>query len=274
MKYTKIHPDTFKNLVVNAGILLSSFDPSTGTISDSAMLGATTGGITFNAAPEYKDWGEDVDNCPKNTKQLKRIDDWTVTLSGTFVAVTAALARQLSAAADLSTGKITPRDHLDLTNDFKDIWFVCDYSDVNTGSNAGLVAIRVMDALSTGGFQLQTTDKEKGQFSFEFTGHYSLDAADTVPFEIYVLGGSAAPGISITPTRATVTAGSTVTLTASCYPSNSTITWASLDTDVATVSGGVVTGVAAGYCVVKASITVSSTTYTDICTVTVVAASA
>jgi hypothetical protein len=48
----------------------------------------------------------------------------------------------------------------------------------------------MMNALSTGGFQIQTADKEKGQFSFEFTGHYSKDSADTVPFEIYIKAGT------------------------------------------------------------------------------------
>ena len=71
---------------------------------------------------------------------------------------------------------------------------MADYSDINTSAGnatAGFVAIKMMNALSTGGFQIQTADKEKGQFAFEFTGHYSKDAADTVPFEIYVVAGSA-----------------------------------------------------------------------------------
>ena len=44
----------------------------------------------------------------------------------------------------------------------------------------------MINALSTGGFQLQTADKEKGTFSFEYTAHYSMSAQDTVPFEVYV----------------------------------------------------------------------------------------
>ena len=190
MKFTKIPADTFQHLAINAGVLASDFTPTTGEIEETALLGATTGGITFNAAPEYSDWGEDVDNCPKNTKQLKRIEDWTVTMSGTFVAVKAAQARLLAAAADVVDGKITPRDTLDIENDFNDIWLICDYSDVNSGNNAGFIAIHMLNALSTAGFQLQTTDKAKGQFAFEFTGHYSIDAGDTVPFEIYIKQGS------------------------------------------------------------------------------------
>lgn len=196
MEYTKYPTNTFETLVIGAGVLLSEFDPSTGTVSDAKILGPTTGGVNFKATPNYIDFGEDIDNVPKNTKELKRIDDWEVTMSGTFIAITPETARFLAAAADLASGKITPRDTLDLTaatGDFRDVWLVADYSDKNesgTGKTAGFVAIKLMNALSTGGFQIQTADKEKGQFSFEFTGHYSKDAQDTVPFEIYIKAGT------------------------------------------------------------------------------------
>lgn len=198
MEYTKYPSNTFETLVIGAGVLLSDFDPATATISDGDILGPTSGGISFEATPSYLDFGEDIDNVPKNTKELKRIEDWEVKMSGTFIAITPATARYLAAAADLnsSTGKITPRDTLDLTaetGDFRDIWLVADYSDKNvtaTGKTAGFVAIKLMNALSTGGFQIQTEDKEKGKFAFEFTGHYSKDAADTVPFEIYIKPGT------------------------------------------------------------------------------------
>lgn len=273
-KYTKIPSDTFQHLAINAGILLSAFDPAAGTYAPTAMMGPTSGGVNFTATPSFKDWGEDIDNCPKNTKELKRLDNWEVKMSGSFVACSAALARQLSALADMNDGKITPRDTVNISADFKDIWLVGDYSDVNTGSGAGFIAIRMMDALSTGGFQLQTADKEKGKFAFEFTGHYSIDNQDTVPFEIYIKAGTTAPGITVHPSKAEVTVGGTVTLNATTYPAGSTVTWASNDTDKATVSGGVVTGVAAGYAIITASITESNVTYTDICVVKVNAAQA
>ncbi len=46
-----------------------------------------------------------------------------------------------------------------------------------------------MNALNTSGFQIQSADDGKGTFSFEFTGHYSMDDPETVPFEIYVKAG-------------------------------------------------------------------------------------
>jgi hypothetical protein len=194
MKYTQIPADTFKNLQMNAGILVKNFTLLTGEVQD--LVGATSGGVSFNASPSYTDFGEDIDNCPKNTMELKKLESWeTVSMSGTFVSVTKDLAKMLVAVGDIDSQDsihIIPRNDIELT-DFTDIWWVGDYSDVNTGENAGFLAIHLFNALSTGGFQIQSSDKAKGQFAFEFTGHYSINAQDTVPFEIYVKQGTVTP---------------------------------------------------------------------------------
>jgi len=189
MKFTQIPQDTFKELVLNAGVLLSDFDPTTAELTNDAIIGATSGGITFAATPSFSDYGDDIDNCPKNTMELKRLDSWEVKLSGTFISVNATNAKTMVAAADEATGKITPRNDV-AGGDFKDIWLVSDYSDKNGEKNGGYVAIHMLNGLSTGGFQLKTADNGKGQLSFEFTGHYSIAAQDTPPFEIYVKAGA------------------------------------------------------------------------------------
>ena len=78
--------------------------------------------------------------------------------------------------------------------DFSDIWWVGDYSDKNGATNGGYMAIHLINALSTGGFQLQSGDKAKGQFAFTYTAHYSNTDPDKVPFEIYVKAGTAEAG--------------------------------------------------------------------------------
>jgi len=186
MLFTKIPTDTFEKIQLNAGIIVDSFNPATKAIGN--IIGATSGGNTFEAVPEFKDFGEDIDNCPKNMKELKKLDSWEVKLSGKFVTVSAALGKRLIGAADIDgtdATKVVPRNAIE-ANDFTDIWWVGDYSDVNTGSNAGFIAIHVINALSTGGFKLTTEDKNKGGFDFEFTGHFSMDNQDKVPFELYV----------------------------------------------------------------------------------------
>ena len=193
MKFTKIPSDAFQKLQINAGILTTDFTPATGAIGEAGQIGAPTGGVNFTATPTYSDFGEDIDNCPKNMKELKKLDSWEVKMTGTFVNADTAIAKRLCGAADIGTTdttKVTPRNDLK-DADFDDIWLVGDYSDKNGETNGGFIAIKLINALSTGGFQLQTSDKAKGQFAFEFTGHYSMSAQDTVPFEIYIKSGTA-----------------------------------------------------------------------------------
>lgn len=194
MKYTKIPTDTFKNLQLNAGVLLKSFDVETQTMAADSIVGATSGGVSFTAVPSFIDFGEDIDNCPKNMKEMKKLDSWEAKMSGTFASVSKSLAKTLVGAADLSGSKIAPRNDL-AAADFSDLWWVGDYSEVNedgtSTGKAGFIAIHLLNSLSTGGFSIQSSDKGKGQFEFEFTGHYSMEDQDKVPFEVYVQEGTA-----------------------------------------------------------------------------------
>ena len=190
MKYTKIPETTFQNLQLNAGVLLSAFNPESATVANESIIGATTGGVNFTATPTFSDYGEDIDNCPKNMKELKKLDAWEISMSGTYVTVDANAVKALVGAADVSGNKITPRNDLKLT-DFTDVWWVGDYSDQNGETNGGFVAIHMMNALSTGGFAIQSSDNGKGNFAFTYTAHYSMDAQATVPFEVYVKAGTA-----------------------------------------------------------------------------------
>ena len=190
MKYTKIPETTFQNLQLNAGVLLSDFNPATAEVSNESIIGATTGGVNFTATPTFSDYGEDIDNCPKNMKELKKLDAWEINMSGTYVTVDANAVKALVGAADVSGNKITPRNDLKLS-DFTDVWWVGDYSDQNGETNGGFVAIHMMNALSTGGFAIQSSDNGKGNFAFTYTAHYSRAAQDTVPFEVYVKAGAA-----------------------------------------------------------------------------------
>lgn len=195
MKFTRIPETAFQSLQLNAGILLRDFTPGTGAVDESDIMGATSGGVNFTATPTYSDFGEDIDNAPVNVLELKRLDSWEVLMSGTFVTVDTALAKDLIGAADIDasdTTKVTPRNDV-ATTDFQNIWWVGDYSDKNGDTNGGYCAIHMLNGLSTGGFQIQSGNREKGQFAFEFTGHYSIDAQDTVPFEVYIKSGTAEP---------------------------------------------------------------------------------
>lgn len=272
---TRIPLDTFKKLAINAGIVVDSFNIETREIGNICM--ATSGGINFTDTLNTTDFGEDIDNAPKNSMELKRLESREIKLSGTSVTIDSASAKMNMAAADideLDTNHIVPRNYFKLT-DFVDKWFLLDYSEVNEGPSAGLVVVHFMNTLSTGGLQIQSSDKNKSQFPFEYTAHYSMEAQDTVPYEIWIIpgGSSVIPSVLLNTHTITLTDGDTYTLTASTVPTGETVTYTSSSDTYATVtSGGVVTGEAAGSAIITASITVDGVSYTDTCTVVIEAA--
>lgn len=188
-KFKKISEDAFKNIQMDAGVILKKFDPSSATLVTSDIIGATSGGISVTATPSFTDFGEDIDNVPANMKELKRLESWEIKASGTFVTVTPESAKSMLGLADIDTTdttKVTARNEVS-QDDFNDIWIVGDYGE----TDGGFVACHLKNALSTAGFSLQTSDNAKGTFSFEYTAHYSIDAQDEVPFEVYVKSAEA-----------------------------------------------------------------------------------
>lgn len=183
--FTVIPQSTFEELQLDAGVLLNTFNPaSPAAPADSAIICATTGGISASCVPTYSDFGADVDNCPDNVKELKHLDGWEATMSFTSLGTSPESIKLALGAADITaaSSKITPRRDLEQT-DFADIWWVGDRAD------GGLVAIKLINALSTGGFSIQTTKNGKGQVSVTLTGHVSINAQSVMPMEFYSLAG-------------------------------------------------------------------------------------
>lgn len=276
-RFTVIANDAFDALQVDAGVLLTSFDPANPyqTPSSENILATTTGGVNPTCAPTYSDYGDDVDNVPKNMMELKRLDSWEAKMSFTSIKFNAANTKWALGAADtelLANGatKIKPRRDLALT-DFADLWWVGDKA------NGGAYAIKLLNALSTSGLNIQSTKNGKGTNTIEVTGHVSINAQDVVPMEIYDIPPEnpvVIPDIVLNRSNVTLEEGKKETLVATTVPADAVVSWTSSDTDKATVSGGEITAVDAGSVVITASITVSDVTYTDTCNVTIVAAGA
>lgn len=226
--FTAIPQDTFEALQVEAGVVLNSFNPASPAAPASEdIICATTGGITASCVAQYEDFGADIDNCPTNVKELKRITGWESKLGFTSLGTSAESIRLALGAADTSGGsyaltsdsaivsgktyytrtgtspnytytavtspsdgslssyyekvpdnKIVPRRDLELS-DFTDLWWVGDRAD------GGFVAVKLINALSTGGLSLKTTKAGKGQISVELTGHVSINDQNTMPMEWY-----------------------------------------------------------------------------------------
>lgn len=184
--FTVIPQDAFDALQMDAGVLLRTFNPASPAVTDEAIICATTGGINPQCIPTYSDFGEDVDNVPLNMMEFKHLDGWDCKIATTGLGTSPELIRLALGAADIdgtNTSMVKPRRDLKQT-DFSDIWWVGDRAD------GGCVAIQLKNALSTGGFSLQTTKNGKGQVSIELTGHVSIAAQDTVPMVFYSIDPS------------------------------------------------------------------------------------
>lgn len=110
--------------------------------------------------------------------ELKRLDGWDCRIATTALGNDPETIRLALGAADKAGKRIVPRRELKLS-DFSDLWWVGDRAD------GGFVAICLKNALSTGGFSLQTTKNGKGQISLEVTGHVSLAAQNVVPMQFW-----------------------------------------------------------------------------------------
>lgn len=191
-RFTVIPQDTFNSLQLDAGVLLKRFNPAAPAIIDDDIICATTGGINPSCVPSYEDLGSDVDNVPANMKELKKLTSWECKISTTSLGTSPELIRFSLGAADINaeTGAITPRKDLAQT-DFADIWWVGDKAD------GGLVAIQLKNALSTGGFSLQTTKNGKGTIALEITGHVSINAQSVMPMVFYSMDADEVTAYSV-----------------------------------------------------------------------------
>ena len=200
-RFTIIPQNTFDALQMDAGVLLKRFNPDAPNVQDEDIICATTGGINPSCIPTYSDFGEDVDNVPNNMKEFKHLDGWECKISTTGLGTSPELIQMALGVADIDAqndGKVIPRMTLAQT-DFTDIWWVGDKA------NGGFVAIQLKNALSTGGFSLQTTKNGKGTVALEITGHVSITAQTVVPMVFYSIEPAEATYYTISQTLSHVT---------------------------------------------------------------------
>ncbi len=199
--YARLPMDMQKAFATNAGMLLSSFDPEAPVSAEEikrAVLFATIGGVKILCAAKYRDLGADIDNCPKNTKELLEIDSWECRMKGTALTLTEETAEMQFGASDLCTSKkdasltlIQPRMQM-TPADFKTLWYVCSY-----GTEGGFLAVKMTNALNRGGFSWKAQENQKGEFAFDYVGHSSIDAPNTVPFTFYLKKSGAEKTVNV-----------------------------------------------------------------------------
>lgn len=179
MNYTKITKAQFNELQFNAGVLVRSFSMNDPAIQDEDIVCATTGGFSLAIEPSYEDTGSGVYMMPPETAEMLVVTGYSVEAEFTAISVKGKTIKWMLGAAD-GTSTIIPRNEL-YDEDYTDLWWIGDRVD------GGLVCVKLINALSDEGFELQTTPKGFGEISVHLTAHTSFetDDIDTIPVEIY-----------------------------------------------------------------------------------------
>lgn len=184
--FNQVTSDELDHIQINAGMLLNTFDPDSPAAPTAAnIISATTGGITASCIPTFEDFGADIDNCPNNTREMKRITGYDCTLAATLLDMTEDTfklsigAAIKNAATTEHPASVEPRAQV-AVQDFQDIWFVSEKV------NSKIIVIQLENALSTGGFVYKTQKNGKGQLTVTWTGHIAISNPDSIPMKFYI----------------------------------------------------------------------------------------
>lgn len=178
---TRVTSDFFDDVQLDAGILVKNWDPThPTTVTDAMIVCATTGGINPKCVPTYSDLFEDVDNAPNGSKEGMHLDKWDCSISTTAVNHDLDTIRLALGAAEKVGTKVTPRSYIK-DADFTDLAWMGDMA------SGDVAVVLIKNALSSGGYSLQTTKNGKGQLSLEISGHPSIADMDDIPMEFYIV---------------------------------------------------------------------------------------
>lgn len=182
LKFAKIPQDTFETMQVEAGVLLSDFDPDAAeaddAFSDEDILCATTGDIRISVKPNIKDMGEEINNCPEGMAELMKITSVIAQISFTTPKLSAKMIALGLGSADVTGKKITLRGIQ--KEDFKPMWWVGDL-----GNDGGFVAARLFHAFSREGLEITAAKNTSGKMTITLQGHVSINKQDEMPIEFY-----------------------------------------------------------------------------------------
>lgn len=230
--YGKLPANPFKGISFNAGTILSDFDPTTGTLVRSNIIGATTGGSNFNPNLNIVSLFDGIDNAQTNTKQGQLIKGCDPHLTTTMLTATPDnIGKLVPNSTVTTTGEVTkvvPNDGVIPEENFFDIWILTDYAtmDTPTGVVQGYFAIHMMNCIDVNGLQGQTSDSGKTQFSCDFRAFYDAeDEGQTVPYEVYMKVPSGTIGITTQPQNKTVEAGTATSFTVAATGTSLSYQW-------------------------------------------------
>lgn len=192
---TPLRPETYDNLVLNAGIFLIGVDPSTmsdiealetamlaALDDDTKCLGATRGGGTFAVARESRE--VEADGARYRFVGSTIIDSQDASLATTLIELTPGnIQRVLGSATVTKAGErtaIVPRTSIQKTDYIPLLVWIGDTN------SQGYLAIALKNAINTADVNFTISDKNEVTAAVEFhAAQGSVNDFDTPPYAIY-----------------------------------------------------------------------------------------
>lgn len=203
-RFVKLSPDTWRTIQFGAGILL--IDTSEVELSDfeklqtaqyANILGATTGGVNIKVTPNFI--ASSLGGLD-NVYELSVIRNYNISVTGKLVTINENSLQVLVGTEEVE--RIAGHDdkerisyQVQFNNSLPvptNIWWVGNYGNDTSDAPEDMeryIAIHICNALSKGGFSLQTTHAAKGEFDFNFEAMYTIADVNSknMPLEAYFI---------------------------------------------------------------------------------------
>jgi hypothetical protein len=173
--------EAFKSIPKGSGNILSDFSLETPKIDKTNVVHATQGGVQITYQNTIEDTLADIDNAPTNTKQGAEVSGTTATISYTTPNADPKTIQMAVGTADIDKDDpthVVARLKTVLT-DFKPLWWV------GPMTGGGFLVVKILNALSTGGLNLQTAHRGGGSMQITLTAFSDLENPDQAPMEFY-----------------------------------------------------------------------------------------
>ena len=173
--------EAFKSIPKGSGNILSDFSLETPKIDKTNVVHATQGGVQITYQNTIEDTLADIDNAPTNTKQGAEVSGTTAAISYTTPNADPKTIQMAVGTADIDQDDpthVVARLKTVLT-DFKPLWWV------GPMTGGGFLVVKSLNALSTGGLNLQTAHRGGGSMQITLTAFSDLKNPDQAPMEFY-----------------------------------------------------------------------------------------
>ena len=162
--------DAFKSIPKGSGNILSDFSLETPKIDETNVIHATQGGVTIT----YQNSTEDT------------LSEMEVTGTTATISYTTPNADPKSIQLAIGTADIDPEDPTHVVarlktalTDFKPIWWV------GPMIGGGFIAVKLYNAMSTGGLSLKSEHRGGGSMQITLTAFADLENPEQAPMEFY-----------------------------------------------------------------------------------------